>query len=103
MGVEENTPLPCAAPLETEAEIGLARKLTAFAYALDQALSDLKPHHLCTYLYELAGAFSTFYNADKVNVDEPGPRQRRLMLCQRTSLVLQTGLHLLGIRALDKM
>lgn len=103
MGVEENTPLPHASPLETEAEKGLARKLTAFAYALDQALSDLKPHHLCTYLYELAGAFSTFYNADKVNVDEPGPRQRRLMLCQRTSLVLQTGLHLLGIRALEKM
>ncbi len=103
MGVAENTPLPLASPLETEAETGLARKLTAFAYALDQALSDLKPHHLCTYLYELAGAFSTFYNADKVNVDEPGPRQRRLMLCQRTSLVLQTGLHLLGIRALEKM
>ncbi len=103
MGVEENTLLPHPAPLETEAEIGLARKLTAFSYALDQALSDLKPHHLCTYLYELAGAFSTFYNADKVNVDEQGPRQRRLMLCQRTSLVLQTGLHLLGIRALEKM
>lgn len=103
MGVPEDTPLPHATPPETEAEIGLARKLTAFSYALDQALSDLKPHHLCTYLYELAGAFSTFYNADKVNVDEPGPRQRRLMLCQRTSLVLQTGLHLLGIRPLEKM
>ena len=103
MGVPENTPLPHATPLETEAERGLARKLTAFPHALDQALSDLKPHHLCTYLYELAGAFSTFYNADKVNVDEPGPRQRRLMLCQRTSLVLQTGLHLLGIRPLEKM
>ena len=103
MEVAENAPLPHATPLQTKAEIELARKLTGFSYALEQALVDLKPHHLCAYLYELAGAFSAFYNADKVNVDELGPRQRRLMLCQRALLVLQTGLRLLGIRHLEKM
>ncbi|MFM9148212.1 MAG: arginine--tRNA ligase, partial [Verrucomicrobiota bacterium] len=38
---------------ETPAEIALARKLLAFTAALDQALEELRPHHLCTYLHEL--------------------------------------------------
>lgn len=92
-----------ASSLETEAEIGLARKLTEFPFALEQALSDLRPHQLCIYLYELAGAYSTFYNADKVNVEYIPVRNRRLMICQRTLLILETGLNLLGIKTLEKM
>jgi len=49
-------------------------------------------------LYELAGEFSTFYNADKVAVAEAPVRARRLMLCNRTLLLLETGLQLLGLR-----
>ena len=92
-----------ASSLETEAEIGLARKLTEFPFALEQALSDLRPHQLCIYLYELAGAYSTFYNADKVNVEYIPVRNRRLMICHRTLLILETGLNLLGIKTLEKM
>lgn len=101
--IPADAPLEVASNLETETEINLARKLAAFPFALEQALSDLRPHHLCTYLYELAGAYSTFYNADKVNVEEQPVRERRLMLCERTLLILETGLHLLGIRTLEKM
>ena len=53
--------------------------------------------------YELPGDFSTFYNADKVAVDEPAVRARRLLLCNRTLLLLETGLQLLGLRILTKM
>ena len=91
------------APLETGTEIALARKLTAFPLALNQACEELRPHFLCTYLYELAGAYSTFNNADKVLVDAPPVRQRRLRLCARTEAVLATGLRLLGIEPLDRM
>ncbi|NBX34948.1 arginine--tRNA ligase, partial [bacterium] len=42
-----------AADPETPTEIALARKLLAFTAALDQALEELRPHHLCTYLHEL--------------------------------------------------
>ena len=91
------------APSETPAEIALARKLVKFSDALRLASDTLRPHFLCLYLYELAGEFSAFYTADKVLVDDPAIRARRLLLCARTLLVLETGLHLLGLRTLDRM
>lgn len=92
-----------ASALETPAELALARKLVQFADAQAQAVATLRPHVLCLYLYELAGTFSGFYSADKVAVDDPAVRARRLRLCARTLLILETGLHLLGLRTLERM
>jgi arginyl-tRNA synthetase len=92
-----------ASPFETPAELALARKLVRFPDALGAATNHLRPHFLCTYLYELAGEFSTFYNADKVAVTEAPVRARRLLLCNRTLLLLETGLQLLGLRTLTRM
>jgi arginyl-tRNA synthetase len=92
-----------ASALETPAEISLARKLVRFADAVQLATAQLRPHFLCTYLYELAGDFSTFYAADKVAVEDPSVRARRLLLCARTLLTLETGLDLLALRALQRM
>ncbi len=92
-----------ATPPETAAELALARKLVAFPVALRLTTDQLRPHFLCTYLYELAGEFSSFYAAEKVIVDEPSVRARRLLLCSRTLLLLETGLHLLGLRTLTRM
>jgi arginyl-tRNA synthetase len=92
-----------AAPLETAAEIGLARKLVQFADAQAQAVATLRPHLLALYLYELAGVFSTFITADKVAVEDAAIRARRLRLCARTLLVLETSLRLLGLRTLARM
>lgn len=103
IGVSEDDKLEHASTLETDTEIALARKLSAFPYALDLAISDLRPHHLCTYLFELSGVYSSFFNADHVNVEDLAIRDRRLLLCQRTLLVLETGLNLLGIKTLDRM
>jgi arginyl-tRNA synthetase len=88
---------------QTPGEIALARKLLKFADALRLAMESMRPHFLGLYLYELAGEFSTFYNADKVIVAEPAARARRLLLCARTLLVLETGLNLLGLRTLERM
>ncbi|MCU0791674.1 MAG: arginine--tRNA ligase [Opitutaceae bacterium] len=92
-----------ATALETATELALARKLVQFADAQSQAVATLRPHVLCLYLYELAGVFSAFYGADKVGVDDAGVRARRLRLCARTLLVLETGLQLLGLRTLNRM
>ncbi|MEY4488552.1 MAG: hypothetical protein RIQ79_1060 [Verrucomicrobiota bacterium] len=92
-----------ASPLDTAAELALARKLIQFADAQQQTVATLRPHFLCLYLYELAGTFSAFYTADKVAVDDPAVRARRLRLCARTLLILETGLHLLGLRTLSRM
>ncbi len=88
---------------ETPAEIALARKLLKFADALATATTNLRPHFLSMYLYELAGDFSTFYAADKVNHDDSVIRARRILLCRRTLLILETGLHTLGLRTLQRM
>jgi arginyl-tRNA synthetase len=92
-----------ASGLETPAELALARKLVKFADAIRIATDTLRPHFLSLYLYELAGEFSAFYNADKVAVDDAAVRARRLLLCARTLLVLETGLTLLGLRTLTRM
>ena len=87
----------------TDAEISLAKKLLGFSAAVQSACDELKPHHICGYLFDLAGAFSSFYNADKVMVDDPAVRALRLRLCARTCTILETGLRLLGIEPLERM
>ena len=92
-----------ATPPETPGELALARKLVGFATVLNLTTTQLRPHFLCTYLFELAGEFSAFYAADKVIVDEAPVRARRLLLCARSLLVLENGLQLLGLRTLARM
>ncbi len=92
-----------ASPFETDTEIALARKLLGFVTVLNMSIDDLRPHFICTYLFELAGQFSSFYNADRVIVDAPDVRARRLVLCRRTLVILETGLQLLGIQPLKRM
>ncbi|WP_415907967.1 arginine--tRNA ligase [Oleiharenicola sp. Vm1] len=96
-------PTAGASAPETPQELALARKLVQFADAVQLATQQLRPHFLCLYLFELAGAYSAFYAADKVIVDDPAVRARRLLLCHRTLIVLETGLHLLGLRTLERM
>ncbi|MBI5692163.1 MAG: arginine--tRNA ligase [Verrucomicrobia bacterium] len=88
---------------ETPTEIALARKLVKFPDAIRLAADGLRPHYLCLYLFELASDYSSFNNADKVLVDDPALRARRLLLCARTLLLLETGLRLLGVRTLQRM
>ncbi|MEO6006093.1 MAG: arginine--tRNA ligase [Opitutus sp.] len=92
-----------ASALETPTEMSLARKLVKFPDAVRLATDSLRPHFLSLYLYELAGDYSTFNNADKVLVDDAPIRARRLMLCARALLILETGLNLLGLRTLTRM
>jgi arginyl-tRNA synthetase len=88
---------------QTAGEVSLARKLVKFPDALRLSVETLGPHFLCLYLYELAGEFSAFYNSDRVIDAEPAARSRRLLLCARTHLAVETGLGLLGLRTLERM
>ena len=89
--------------VESTHEIQLARKLIQFPITLNQTLSDLRPHFLSTYLFDLAGTFNTFYNNDKVIDSDASIQQRRLSLCHRTHTVLSLGLDLLGIKHVERM
>lgn len=84
-----------------DAERQLARKIGEYPEVIQKAVDELMPHHICTYLYELAQAFNRFYEQAKVIGD---PRQAtRLKLVQLYADVLKDGLNLLGITAPDKM
>lgn len=101
--VEPEQDFAAADPPETDEEKALARKLLAFPSTLEMVLGDLRPHVLCTYLFELAGVFSGFYNANRVLGAPAEVRDRRLLLCARTLLVLRTGLELLGLETVERM
>jgi arginyl-tRNA synthetase len=82
-------------------ERSLARKITEYVEVFDKAVVELMPHHICTYLYELAQIFNHFYEHNRVIGDEH--EDIRLMLVERYADTLKAGLELLGIVAPDKM
>lgn len=92
-----------AGALEHPAEQRLALLLTGFPGAVVKVAATLEPHHLCGYLYQVAVALSSFYEACPVIRAEGETRKTRLALCLATKRVLSTGLNLLGIQAPAKM
>lgn len=91
------------AVLAEPAEQELALWLTRFGETVQLVADDLTPHKLCTYLFELATKFSTFYEQCPVLKSEGEVRSSRLALVAATKQVLAAGLDLLGIEAPDRM
>lgn len=79
----------------------LLRKIGEYAETVNLATTELMPHHICTYLYELAQAFNSFYEKNRVIGDER--QETRLYLVQSYADTLKNGLELLGIYAPDQM
>ncbi|MGH7237670.1 MAG: DALR anticodon-binding domain-containing protein, partial [Candidatus Saccharimonadales bacterium] len=65
------------------------------------AVAELMPHHICTYLYELAQEFNRFYEHNRVIGDDR--QDLRLNLVEHYAETLRFGLEILGIAAPDKM
>lgn len=85
-------------------DILLAKQITLFPEVIDTVSLKAVPHLLCTYLYELAGAFSSFYEACPIlNQEDKALQLSRLKLAGLTSRVLELGLSLLGIKTLKRM
>jgi len=89
----------------TEQEKTLAIKLLQFSEVLDQVAREALPHLLCTYLYEIASLYMTFYEACPILKDgiEPEIRDSRLRLCHLVARTIEQGLDLLGIEVMDRM
>lgn len=85
-------------------ERDLMHKVLEFPQAVEQVAAELRPHILCNYLYELATAFSAFYDRCPVlNAETDVIRASRLALCNATRKTLGKGLELLGIAAPREM
>jgi len=89
-----------ALPVERD----LAKRILAYPEAVESVARTCRPHLLCDYLYELATAFSAFYQAAPVlKAESPSLRASRLALTELTARVLRAGLALLGIEVLERM
>ncbi|QDF73982.1 MULTISPECIES: arginine--tRNA ligase [Shewanella] len=90
--------------LEHDKEKELGNKLAQFGEVLSRMVTKGQPHALCGYLFELAGAFSSFYEACPVlAADSEDEKKSRLLLAQLTAKTLKQGLDLLGIETLERM
>lgn len=90
--------------LKDEKEQELAGKLLQFPETLQAVVNKGMPNILCAYLFELAGLFSSFYEACPIlNNPSEEEKQSRLQLAWMTAKTLQQGLGLLGIKTVEKM
>jgi len=89
--------------LGAPAERHLALGLLALPEAFASALATLQPHRLCTYLFDLAQRFTSFYDSCPVLASEGALREERLALCDLTARTLRLGLAVLGIEAPEQM
>ncbi len=89
--------------LDVNAERDLALGLVGLPEAFALALSTLQPHRLCTYLFDLAQRFTSFYDACPVLSSEGALREERLALCDLTARSLHLGLAVLGVDAPARM
>jgi arginyl-tRNA synthetase len=84
-------------------ERALALAVLGFDSAVADTLEKYSPHRLCTYLYDLATSFTSFYEHCPVLKADEATRLSRLVMCDVTARVMATGLGLLGIDAPEQM
>ena len=86
------------------AERALALALLGFGPVVEQVGDSLEPHRLCGYLFDLAQAFTAFYEQCPIlQAPDPEARASRLALSATTLAVMVRGLDLLGILAPEEM
>jgi arginyl-tRNA synthetase len=89
--------------LDNPREFALAQKLADFPEMLAAAAHEHAPHSVAFYLRDLAGEFHSYYNAERILVEDEALRAARLALCEAVRQTLANGLSLLGVSAPEKM
>ena len=77
--------------------------LSRYPQVLAQACADLAPHDVTFYLRELAACYHSYYDAERILVDDETVRNARAALIFATAQVLKNGLNMLGVHAPDVM
>jgi arginyl-tRNA synthetase len=91
------------AALTLEEELALTRLLCRYPEVVAGAAGQLEPHRIAFYLQELAAAFHSYYNRQRVLVDDPAVTRARLVLVNAVRIVLRNALGLLGMAAPERM
>ena len=91
-------------PSPNKEELAILRWIYRFPEVVEEAARRYAPNLVCTFLYELAQRFNTFYNQHSIlSADSPSVISFRLGLTKAVGQVLKNGLTLLGIEALERM
>lgn len=89
--------------LQSNEERELLKKIAELPNEIEVAARLTEPHRLARYVLDLAGLFHSFYNSQRVLVDEEGLREARLGLVRSTKQVLANVLGILGVTAPERM
>ena len=90
-------------PLQSEVAQQLMLTLAKYPQVLENAAKDLAPHDLSFYLRELAASYHSYYDQERILVEDQGVKEARLALVAAVAQVLRNGLHLLGVSTPLKM
>jgi arginyl-tRNA synthetase len=90
-------------PLQSAPAQALMLLLAKYPDMLTAAATDFAPHDVTFYLRELAACYHSYYDAERILVDDPVVKLARLALVAATAQVLHNGLAVLGVSAPQKM
>ena len=90
-------------PLQSPQALGLMLELAKYPEMLTAAAQDFAPHDVTFYLRGLAASYHSYYDAERILVDDLPVRLARLALVAATAQVLRNGLAVLGVSAPQKM
>lgn len=90
--------------IAAEKELDVLKKIGEFPQAVAEAAEKRMPHRITNYIYDLASAFHSFYNAEKVlDTENPERTKARLGLIKAVQTTLKNALSLIGVSAPEKM
>lgn len=89
--------------LEGPQELALAARLGEFPEMVEQAANELAPHLIAFYLKDLAADFHSYYNAERILVDDPLRKDARVALAAAVRQVIRNGMTILGVNCPDSM
>ena len=90
-------------PLDSPAALSLMLQLAKYPEMLSAAAQDFAPHDVTFYLRDLAASYHSYYDAERILVDDEAIKRARLALVAATAQVLHNGLAVLGVAAPQKM
>jgi arginyl-tRNA synthetase len=91
------------APLTQDEEFELVRLLADYPAVLRRAAESYEPFFVTDYLLTLSERFNKYYHNYRILTDEAAVREARLLLVKSVQLVIQSGLHILGMKAPEEM
>ncbi len=89
--------------LTQDDEQSLLKVLHYFKEEVLNSAENLEPHKLCTYLYDLAGAYHRFNRSCRILGTEKNLAEARLALAYATMIIIKNGLSILGVSAPEQM